>query len=67
MVVELGQGRRLIGASATMQAKQEAKSDVLLVMWEGWTQEDVYPEVLTDVVAKVDVVVSGEDHVESGC
>ena len=40
MVVHLVQGRRPVGASTTVSGKQEATSDVLLVLWEGWTQED---------------------------
>ena len=29
--------------------------------------QDVCPELVVDIVAEADVVVSGEDHVESRC
>ncbi|KAF2565029.1 hypothetical protein F2Q70_00016929 [Brassica cretica] len=48
------------------------KHGVVHILWGRkthlvWKFPDVCPEVVADVVAEADVMVSGEDHVESMC
>ncbi|KAF2554238.1 hypothetical protein F2Q68_00035753 [Brassica cretica] len=47
-----------------------ARSEADIVLTRRWARLkmlDVCPEIVADVVAEADVVVSGEDHVESRC